>query len=119
MLATIVFPKIYPPTIISMVIKGPTHANVYCARPPVRFGISALSSAIAKAAKQLSIHAKIIDMIKGVPIVPAPCPRDKRQLVATITPTPVAITLNKPNFFFSSISSPPISEEHLHPLRLF
>ena len=68
--------------------KWSTHANVYCASPPVRFGISALSSAIPKAAKQFNIQANTIERINGVPIVPAPCPSESRQLVATITPTP-------------------------------
>ena len=41
----------------------------------------------------------LIGTINPVPSAPAPCPSDIRQLVATISPTPVDTTLGKPSFF--------------------
>ena len=99
--------------------KGPIHASVYWARPPVRFGISALSSDKDNAVIMLTKQAMTMAMIKLIPRLPAPCPRDMRQLVATISPTPTAMTLGRPNFF-SFILSPPLdSVSYLIPARKF
>jgi hypothetical protein len=52
-----------------------------------------------RAVRMLKTQASDILIIKGVPIALAPCPIDNKQLVATINPTPVAITLPNPSFF--------------------
>lgn len=79
-----------------MVANGPIAASVYCASPPVRFGMRAFSSESPSAVKIFIMHAIIIEIINVDPIAPAPCPRDIKQLVATISPTPVAIALGSP-----------------------
>lgn len=40
-----------------------------------------------------------MDQMKVTPMAEEPIPRERRQLVATMSPTPVAITLGKPSFF--------------------
>ena len=66
---------------------GPIHANVYCASPPVVFGISAFNSERDAMVVMFNRHATIIATIKIVPTLPAPCPRETRQLVAMTRPT--------------------------------
>lgn len=84
---------------MTMDTNGPKHASVYCAMPPVRFGIRAFSSQIENAVRMLKAQAIAIVMINGRPMVDAPCPIESRQLVAIISPTPVATILGSPNFF--------------------
>ena len=82
-------------------------ASVYCARPPVVFGISALSSAIVAIVIMLKMQAMIIATMNSSPMRPAPCPRETRLLVAMTSPTETATTSLRPNFF-SSISVLPL-----------
>lgn len=89
----------YPPTIEIMVGKGPRQARVYCARPPVVLGIRAFNSDRDAIVVMLSRQAMIIAGIKAIPMVPAPCPRETRQLVAMTRPTETEITLFSPSFF--------------------
>ena len=96
----------YPPTMQMIVINGPTPAKENCASPPVRFGINAFNSATDKSVKILTTHAIAIVIIKEIPIPPAPIPRDNKQLLATTSPTPVAMTLPSP-IFFSPIEPSP------------
>lgn len=85
---------------------GPRQASVYCASPPVVFGIRALSSDRDAMVVMLNRQAITMAKIKVTPIVPAPCPSETRQLVAMTSPTETEITLLSPNFF-SSINRPP------------
>ena len=89
---------------MTMETNGPTHASVYCAIPPVRFGISAFSSQMENAGRMLNAQAIAMVMINGSPMADAPCPMESRQLVAIINPTPVATILGKPSFFSCIIS---------------
>jgi hypothetical protein len=59
----------------------------------------AFSSEIDKAVRIFKTQAITIEIMIVVPIADAPCPNDKRQDVATIKPTPVAMTLPNPRFF--------------------
>ena len=95
----------YPPTIEIMVGKGPRQARVYCARPPVVLGIRAFNSDRDAIVVMLSRQAMIIAGIKAIPMVPAPCPRETRQLVAMTRPTETEITLFSPSFFSSIYGS--------------
>ena len=99
---TIVLQARYPPTMMTMVTKGPMLARVYCGSPPVMLGISELSSETDKANRMLMTQAITIEMMNVVPIAEAPCPRESRQLVATIRPTPVATTLPMPSFLLAA-----------------
>ena len=58
----------------------------------------------------LSIIAITIASTKVIPNVPAPVPRDTRQLVATTSPTEMDTTVPKPNFLSSICCSFPDSE---------
>ena len=89
------------------------HASVYCARPPVIFGIKALSSDKEPMVVIFKRHATTIAPINTIPTSPAPCPKETRQLVAITSPTEVDMTLPSPNFF-SSIRSPPREHLYLH-----
>ena len=94
----------YPPTMETIVGSGPMQASVYCARPPVIFGMSAFNSDREPMVVRFKRHATTIAPINTTPTSPAPCPRETRQLVAITRPTEVETTLSSPNFF-SSISS--------------
>ena len=96
----------YPPTMEIIVGNGPRQASVYCASPPVVFGIRALSSDRDAMVVMLNRQAITMAKIKVTPMVPAPCPSETRQLVAMTSPTETEITLLSPNFF-SSINRPP------------
>ena len=95
----------YPPTMDISVGNGPIQASVYCARPPVVFGISAFNSESEATVVILSKHATIIARMNMIPIVPAPCPKDTRQLVAMTSPTDTEMTLPRPSFFSSIFTS--------------
>ena len=99
----------YPPTIEIMVGNGPIQASVYCASPPVVFGIRPFSSESEATVVIFSRQAIIIAPINGIPTVPAPCPNDTRQLVAMTSPTETETTLPNPNFLFFSMPIPPCS----------
>ena len=88
----------YPPTIEINVGKGPMPARVYWASPPVVFGINAFNSESDATVVMFSRQAIIIAPINTTPTSPAPCPRDTRQLVATIKPTEIDTTLASPSF---------------------
>jgi hypothetical protein len=83
--------------------KGPRHARVYCARPPVVFGIIAFSSESEATVVIFKRQAIIIEKMNTTPTVPAPCPRETRQLVAMTSPTDIDTTLPNPNFLSSLI----------------
>ena len=111
---------IYPPTMETSVTKGPSPASVYCARPPVRFGINAFSSARDAAVIIFSAQARTIETINIPPIAAEPWHSDIRHVVATINPTPVETTLNRPNFFsFIAYQTPSgfNPARQLHPRR--
>ena len=99
----------YPPTIDNNVGNGPNAARVYCANPPVVFGINAFNSdkdAIVVIFSNIAIN---MAPINNIPNAPAPSPRDTKQLVATTNPTDTETTLPNPNFFSSIADSfPPL-----------
>ena len=97
----------YPPTIEINVGNGPILASVYCAKPPVVFGINAFNSERDAIVVILSKQAITIATIKITPMVPAPCPSETRQLVAMTKPTETDMTLLNPSFFSSAIVPPP------------
>ena len=102
--------KRYPPTMDIKVGKGPRAARVYCASPPVVLGISAFNSDREAIVVILSRQAITMARIKITPTVPAPCPRETRQLVAITSPTDTEMTLPSPSFF-SSICFTPSNRE--------
>ena len=79
-------------------------AKVYCASPPVIFGINAFNSDKEPIVVRFKRQATTMAPINTIPTSPAPWPSETRQLVAITSPTEVDITLPSPNFF-SSISS--------------
>ena len=91
--------RMYPPTIEIIVGNGPIQASVYCASPPVVFGINAFNSEREATVVIFNMQAITIAKMKVTPIVPAPCPKETRQLVAIINPTEMETTLPSPNFF--------------------
>ena len=62
----------YPPTMDTIVGSGPMQANVYCASPPVMFGISAFSSDNDPMVVRFKRHATTIAPINTIPTSPAP-----------------------------------------------
>ena len=72
---------------------GPNAARVYCAKPPVVLGIRALSSDNDAIVVILRSIAITIASMKVTPRVPAPSPKETRQLVATTSPTDIETTL--------------------------
>ncbi len=58
-------------------------ASVYWARPPVVFGIRALSSDNDAMVVIFKRQAMTIAAIKMTPMVPAPCPRDVGRILRT------------------------------------
>ena len=103
----------YPPTMEIIVGNGPMLASVYCASPPVVFGISAFNSDKEATVVILRRQAIIIAPINTTPMVPAPCPSETRQLVAMTRPTDTDTTLLSPSFF-SSIASTSFSNVKVH-----
>ncbi len=95
----------YPPTIEIRVGNGPSPASVYCASPPVVFGISAFNSESEAMVVIFKRQAITIANINTTPTVPAPCPSETRQLVVVTRPTAIDTTLLSPNLFF--INAPP------------
>ena len=89
----------YPPTIEISVGNGPMQASVYCASPPVVLGIKAFNSESEATVVIFSRQAMIIAKTNTTPMVPAPCPKETRQLVAIINPTEIETTLRSPSFF--------------------
>lgn len=73
----------YPPTMEISVGNGPRQASVYCARPPVVFGISAFNS--ERDATVVIFRRQAITMapINTTPILPAPCPSDVGRILRT------------------------------------
>ena len=91
-----VLQTMYPPTIDNNVGNGPNAARVYCANPPVVFGINAFNSdkdAIVVIFSNIAIN---MAPINNIPNAPAPSPRDTKQLVATTNPTDTETTLPNP-----------------------
>src|SRR5699024_11771270 len=83
----------YPPTMEISVGNGPIDVSVYCARPPVVFGIRAFSSDREATVVIFKRHAITIAPIKVTTMAPAPWPRETRQLVAMTSPTYILISL--------------------------
>ena len=91
----------------TMVGTGPRLVSVYCARPPVVFGINAFNSDMDAMDIIFNMQAMIMAKIKTTPILPDPCPKETRQLVAITNPTETDTTFLTPSFFSSISTSDP------------